>query len=712
MNDKENEDDVLDVEKEYSALQADRLARSEEAQNQALSAASDIGDKYLKPHEGFDAKNALIEFDRRDKESLAAIRRSYKGDPVGFSRFMATHGKSTQQKRKNLEQLVTAEMKHGAVVLMKTMTDSKFDALIENDNLKSASVTVSQGLDNEMASEAMNSALSVADGEYEFARKELEKARDKELATAKTDEDKARITADYNAKIAAADTAVTGVRAVIGDTAVGQLTHISKYEENAARQRAGSLRNDFRRIFLETYKSYKAMNQGDEIAYANALESTRKGALRYFTERIKGGQVASVLYLLDELEKTGVDSYRKTIDSEKNPTGTYDPSYFGFVRRSDISALRKVAQSKIDEAERQRKLTLAVNKAEQKLLQEKLDSAVNAWKGKVVLQIASGDLVLDDAQSTLQKLIPDIQKFQEKGYEKTDTLLEEITTAINRHFKMRDDTAKAVREASQTQRRNLLTRRYNELKHATVDNVTTLFTTPDGNLYTANNVERRAALIATIDAMLMDEATPDEMKSQLRVEREQFKNERDKRNAKALELIAKRVGWRLPTEQSRAVISYRDNEVSYVDGVPSYQTGDDLLFTDRGIAHMGSAMRAVWTDPDDPSSTLSLGKNEINSIFAHILTQLQETPEDDLAMIESGKGPTRVETIFLNAMKGAKRRRDSQTAYSAIASAIRTGDKALFENPTSTRRMSFLKSNYVVPPLPIKRVGVESKDDK
>lgn len=711
MEDEEREDGVIDVEGEYSALQADRLAHSSEAQNQALSAASDIGDKYLKPHEGFDARNALIEFDKRDKESLAAIRRSYKGDPAGFSRFMATHGKSTQQKRKHLEQLVAAEMKHGSVVLMKTMNDSKFDALIENDNLKSASVTVNQALDNEVASESMDSALSAADSEHEFAKERLEEARDAELAAAETDDDKARITADYDAKIAAVDTAVTGARAVIGDTAIGQLTNISQYEERAARQRAGSLRNDFRRIFLETYKSYKAMNQGDEIAYANALESTRKGALKYFTERIKGGQVASVLYLLDELEKTGVDSYKKTIDSEKNPTGTYDPSYFGFVRRSDISALRKVAQLQIAEAERKRKLTLAADKAEQKLLQDKLDSAVNAWKGNVVLKIAGGALSsMDDPQKMLQSLLPEIAKFQEVNiggkkvrYEKIDTLVSDITAACEKYVKMRDDARKSVSEATEAERKGLLRTRYNELRASTLDNVEAVFTTPNGKMYKAQNVERRAALIATIDAMLSDESTPDALKSQLKADREKFKTERDKRNAGALEMLAKRVGWKLPTEQTAAIRNYRAGEFQIIDGAPSYQTGDDLLFNDKGQVQMGSGMKARWVDPDDPSSTLELGRNEVRSIFQMVLTELEETPEDDFAALSDPKSKSRVETLFLNAMRGAKRRSDSASAYSAIASSIRKGEKSLFELPTSTRRMSYISANYVIPPLPVKK---------
>lgn len=398
----------------------------------------------------------------------------------------------------------------------------------------------------------------------------------------------------------------------------------------------------------------------------------------------------------------------KVLDQTKwNPLGRW------CLTQGDVSELIMSAEQQLRAYSQMQKLKATEDLTWNKIYQERLQMNVDRWKGDVVLKIANGDLVLGDSvQSTLQSIIPEIRKFQAQGYEKTDVLLGEITSAINRHFKMREDTVKMVKEANQTQRKNLLSRRYNELKHATVDNVSMLFTTPDGKLYKADNVERRAALIATIDAMLMDEATSDATKAQLRAEREQLKSERDKRNAKALELLAKRVGWKLPVAQDKAFISYKNQEVGIIEGMPSYQTGDDLLFTDKGVAHMGSTMKAVWIDPDNPNSTLSLGKNEINGIFSHILSQLQETPEDDLAAIEGGKGPTRVEQIFLNAMRGAKRASDSQTAYSAIASAIRTGDKALFENPTSTRRMSFLKSNYVIPPLPIKKVGVEDKDKK
>ena len=334
---------------DYGRVVALENAQSLEAQEQAVAALGRIGDKYLLPHEGLDAQQTLVEYDRRMKVVDKLDREFYKGDTRAYGRHIAAHANERANRRKALVSAVTAEMKHGMNVAIKNDTERRIDSLIETDSLEAAGVLANQSADGEIASETMTNGIEQTTSENEFATDRLKEERDAKMAEAKTDDEKKKIADDYRAKKAAVDTATTATRTAIGMFGIEELSKISKQEEVFARSKATSIRQEFRNIFMQKYKAFRSMNQSHEIAYANALEATRQGSIRYFSERMKGGQVGSVLYTLDELEKSGDEMFRQSVTDE-TPTGVYDPSAYGFCRKSDLFALRKAAKQQLDEA--------------------------------------------------------------------------------------------------------------------------------------------------------------------------------------------------------------------------------------------------------------------------------------------------------------------------------------------------------------------------
>lgn len=336
----------MEDELDYGKVQALQAAQSPEAQEQALAALGKVGDKYLLPHEGLDASKTLAEFDARAKRADTEIRKIYGPNTRGYNRYKARHANEQIARRKAIANAVTAEMKHGAQVAMKTDTENRIARLIETDTIDAAGVLANQAADGEVASEALNNGVEQTTSENEFATDKLKADRDARKAEAKTEDEKNAIDADYAQKKALLDTATAGTRAALGDIGIRELTQISMQEEVHARKRAEPLRKEFRNIFMQRYKAHRAMNQSHEIAYANALEAARQGAISYFSERIKTGQVGSVLYTLDELERIGDEDYKKSV-TDKTPTGVYDPSAYGFCRKSDMLALRKSAVEQI-----------------------------------------------------------------------------------------------------------------------------------------------------------------------------------------------------------------------------------------------------------------------------------------------------------------------------------------------------------------------------
>jgi hypothetical protein len=394
----------MEDELDYGKVQALQAAQSPEAQEQALAALGKVGDKYLLPHEGLDASKTLAEFDARAKRADTEIRKIYGPNTRGYNRYKARHANEQIARRKAIANAVTAEMKHGAQVAVKTDTENRIARLVETDTIDAAGVLANQAADGEVASEALNNGVEQTTGENEFATDRLKADRDARKAAAKTEGEKKAIDADYAQKKALLDTATAGTRAALGDIGIRELTQISMQEEVHARKRSEPLRKEFRNIFMQRYKVHRAMNQSHEIAYANALEAARQGAISYFSERIKTGQVGSVLYTLDELERIGDDDYKKSV-TDKTPTGVYDPSAYGFCRKSDLFALRKSAEQMIKEARAEARYNEAISLANGNAV---LKSLVYGAQTQIDALYDKGDAVTPEDAQVLNKNLHDI----------------------------------------------------------------------------------------------------------------------------------------------------------------------------------------------------------------------------------------------------------------------------------------------------------------
>lgn len=704
MKNSETEEPKQDDYGRVAALQA---AQSPEAREQSLAALGEIGDKYLTVHEGLDAEKALAEFDERAKRADAEIRKVYGPNTRAYQRYSARHANAHAAQRKALASAVAAEMKHGAQVAMKTDTENRINTLIETDSLDAAGVTANQAADGEIASESFNSMLSQTDSENDAAKMHLEEEREQALESAKTDEEKKSLNAEFDNRKAAIDNLSVGTKAALGGMAIEELTGITKMEEMHARGRAIPLRNELRNIFMQRYKAHRAMNQSHEIAYANAIEAARQGAITYFSERIKRGQVGHVLYMLDELEKIGDDDFQKS-KTDKTPVGVYDPSAYGFCRKSDLSALRKAAIEQINSFERMSKLKMSIDKAKHDLQQDRLEQAVNIWKGDVRLKIARGELsTMSSPEEMLSQFLPEIKKFQDAGYEKVDELVSSITASCNGFFKLREDTKKRYDAMSKAVRQADFAERIAAYEQSEADNVAMTYLLPDRRVAINNTVDRRAALVAFIDVALKDETIDDSVKAVYNEKKEKLQAERVKRNADALKILASRCGWRLPTEQTKHAANYTTGMYVAIEGMPSRQTGDSLLFKPDGSPVISNEMTATWTDPENPNLKMTLGASEVRDLFENAMSMLDQTPEDDFSILTNPNGgvKSRVEVAFLNALRTAAREKNAKDVYSALSGAMRTMDDSLFSRSvrTSTYRMDYMHNNAFIPPVVVKR---------
>ena len=715
MNGKYNpEDDKEEV--EFNKIQADEAAKSPAAQQMALQTLQEEAAKYNLTKEGVASVDNLKEFDARCKRADDIAREVFKDDPGQYDMYCSETGLHDAEQRRALAQAVQAEVKHGMQVAMKTDTEKRSETIANKDMLEAAGTLANVAADAEVATDATNSAYELVDSQHDFGVEQLARQRDEALAKAKTDAERKQIEERFKTLKSGADAATVSARAAIGVESIKALTGISKREEDWARQRAGTLKRDFRNIFMQRYKAHLAMNQSHEIAYANAIAGTRDAAMKYFETRIKAGQVGSVLFTLDQLEKDGDAEFDKTV-TEERPTGVYNPSYYSFLRKSDMFALRKSAIEEIHSFERMSKLQMSIEKAKHDLQQDRLEQAANIWKGDVRLKIARGELsTMSSPEQMLSQFLPEIKKFQDAGYEKVDELVSSITAACNGFFKLRDDTQKRYSSMSKSVRQADFARRIEDYRRSEADNVAMTYVLPNGKIARSDAVDRRAALVAFIDVALRDETIDDGAKAAYNEEKKALQAERVKRNANALGILASRCGWRLPTEQTKNVANYRTGMYMEIEGMPSRQTGDTLLFSDKGVPVISNEMTATWTDPENPSLTMTLGASEVRDLFRNAMNTLDQTPEDDLSTLTSSKGgvKSRVEVAFLNALRTAAREKNAKDVYSSLSGAIRMMDNSLFSPSvrTSTRRMDYLHRNAFIPPVVVKKKDDAKKTGK
>lgn len=335
---------------ELAAAAKDALgvAGSEDVVGIGVKNLQKVAKDRFSPKQGLDAMDELVRYDENCKRADEAIRKACGNDVGLYNEYLAASAHERGEERDAMRRAVEAELKNGLNVSAKEATDRRIDALVSVDSLKAAGTLANQAADGTIASEAFQSGLNVVDSQHDFGKNQIERERNRKLAEAKTDEERKKIEDAYEAQIAALNGVTSGTRTALGGMAVKQLGEISAQTETRSREYAPKLRDEFRNIFMQRYKAQLAMRQSPEIARAVAEDAVRSGSIRYFTERIKSGQISSVLYTLDEMEKIGDADFKASV-TEKAPIGTYDPSAYCFLRKDDIFAIRKAAMAQIEE---------------------------------------------------------------------------------------------------------------------------------------------------------------------------------------------------------------------------------------------------------------------------------------------------------------------------------------------------------------------------
>lgn len=390
--------------KTLDASVTDAMKSSQEAQEMATVALQRLSSQYgMDNMSGTDAAKVLQQYDDRHKEAMKLIRKNYGDDIRGFDKFMLAYGAKMEDERRSIAKMCGAEMRHGLGVAVKTDTENRFADIEHRDMLDGASVTAGQAVANEEASEAFHSRLDEIDSEAEEAK--VRARQDYESAIAQEGADKERLETEYKAKIAAIDSATSISRGATAGESVDALKKIKGMESSNAASKAKPLRDDFRNIFIQRLKAEGSdcLGHSPEIAMANALQATRNGVIGYFTNRIKSGQVAAVLATLDELEKLGDDDFEAS--KAKSPTGVYDPSAYGFLRKSDIEALRKSAKKMIEEANAEARSNEAISLANGNAV---LKSLVYGAQTQIDALYDKGDAVTPEDAQVLNKSLQDI----------------------------------------------------------------------------------------------------------------------------------------------------------------------------------------------------------------------------------------------------------------------------------------------------------------
>lgn len=389
----------------------DAMKASQEAQEMATASLQRLSSQYgMDNISGTDAAKVLRQYDDRHKEAMKLIRKNYGDDIRGFDKFMLAYGAKMEDERRSLAKMCGAEMRHGLGVAVKTDTEKRFADIEHRDMLDGASITAGQAIANEEASEAFHSRLDEIDSEAEEAKNRAR--QDYERAIAQEGADRAILEEEYNAKIAAIDSATSISRGVTAGESVDALKKIKGMESSNATSKAKPLRDDFRNIFIQRLKAEGAdcLGHSPEIAMANALQATRNGVIGYFTNRIKSGQVAAVLATLDELEKLGDEDFKAS--KVKSPTGVYDPSAYGFLRKSDITALKKAAIAQVEEQRTLRNRHLIESQRSVKLEEQALlDDITRHSIG-----------VADDGETPLYKTEEDRMRAQKLLYDRAKEL--------------------------------------------------------------------------------------------------------------------------------------------------------------------------------------------------------------------------------------------------------------------------------------------------
>jgi len=650
---------------------------------------------------GADGKSGVA--GRLEKAEKDIEKMYFHNNPEGFKHWQEHFAPTKQKMIADAYQYEVAQVIHGAKEDNDLQLEGEFTAIREGYDMTNVAAFFTTG-----------ALMEEITDDYNTQMKDLKREEDDFPADTSTPEG-AKL-AEERAKIKASAAAKE-----VKDIKSAQSLYDSKIE--IARKHTDKFLARKHREQYEHAKNVLGRSHEASVAFANVQMNKHVKKLLQDMVATNPECAKSILKWLARPNATSIQEVDKdgnaVVGKDNKPTykkNVYNPLGRWCLSDGEVAELMQSAEKQLAAYENLSKLRLTIEQAKHDLQQKKLEQTVNAWKGNARLKIARGDLSMSpNPDDMLSKFIPDIEMFQKAGYEKTDELISSITSACNSYFKLRDETGKRYDSMQKSARQAYFAKRIQDYKDSEADNVAMTYLLPDGRIGVNKSVDRRAAIVAFIDKALRDDTLESSVKAIYGEEKKRLQDERVERNAEALGLLAERCGWRLPSEQTKKVINYRTGMYTDVEGMPSRQTGDMLLFNEKGAPVIGNDMTATWTDPEDPNLTVSLGASEVRDLFRRTMNILDSTPEDDLAVMKDAKAgsKSRVEVAFLNACRTAAREKNSNNVYSSLAGAIRTMDNALFSPSvrTSTRRLGYMQSNAFIPPV-VKKKTDDAKSAK
>lgn len=651
---------------------------------------------------GADGQSGLA--GRLEKAERDIEKQYFKNNPEAFKQWKEQFAPTKQKMINDAYQYEVAQTIHGAKEDNDLQLEAQFSAIREGYDMTNVAAFYTTGALME----------EIAD-DYNTQMKDLKREEDDFPADVSTPEG-AKI-AEERAKIKASAAAKE-----VRDLKSAQSLYDSKIE--IARKHTDEFLAKKHREQYEHAKNVLGRSHEASVAFANMQMNKHVKKLLQDMVATNPECAKSILKWLSRPNATSVQEVDKdgnaVVGDDKKPIykkNVYNPLGRWCLSDGEVAELIQSAEKQLAAYENMSKLRQTIENAKNDLQRKKLEQTVNIWKSNAILKIARGDLSTSpNPNDMLSKFIPDIDMFQKSGYEKADELISSITSACNNYFKLRDETDKRYDSMQKSARQAYFAERIQNYKNSEADNVAMTYLLPNGKIGVSKNVDRRAAIVAFIDKALRDDTLESGVKDAYREEKKRLQDERMGRNVEALELLAERCGWRLPSEQTKKVLNPRIGMYTDVEGMPSRQTGDMLLFKEDGAPVISSDMTATWTDPEDPNLTVSLGASEVRNLFRKMMNILDDTPEDDLAMMKDTKAgsKSRVEVAFLNACRTAARDENSKNVYSSLSGAIRTMDNSLFSPSvrTSTKRMGYLHSNAFIPPIVVKKNDDAKKTKK
>lgn len=391
---------------DMTAERAMKLARSPEARQQAIESTERESQRMLSPHTGTDAHRALEDFDARFKSAMTDIRRGYGSDSDGFLNCAVLCDDTVKPQRDALAKAVGAEVRHGYGVMMKQATEDAALHLAQVHISDMAAETARQSLDAADAAEAQNCGLSEIDGQTEEFLYRLQEAEGRELEAAKSDDEKEKIRQKYDTLRGATSVSATQAKSAVASKSLEIMRRVNGQDETAARSHAQSFVKTMRKAFKDRLNGQMRLGQSPEIACTIATEAVRNASIMYFKERLSRGNVGSVLFMLDQLEKDCDAEFEASKKNKDTPLGMYDPTTLGCMHRSDLKAIRDAAAAQLREDAQARKAANAQMTEGLKLANAGIKAQADIMARSMFIDKKEMDKLYQQAQELLAKGLP------------------------------------------------------------------------------------------------------------------------------------------------------------------------------------------------------------------------------------------------------------------------------------------------------------------